>query len=103
MCSLSKHLFGGFIAVIDHICSHGRAHDLFIESLDVKSTFYAKRCATYKEVYDRNCTHSNDLASMGGDIENMSKAYGLFVLPTRNQTPYAIPSTDIVFQQYPLH
>lgn len=82
--------------VVDHICSHGRAHDLFIESLNVTSTFYGEKCASYKEVSEQNCTHSNDFALMGGDIENMNRAHGLYVLETSNDSPYSLRPQRVV-------
>lgn len=74
----------GFINT--QICSHTRVHDLFVESL--KIPFVAKRCSTVEEIFDGDCEDTGDRVIMGGDMENMGKAYGLFYLRTSDSAPF---------------
>lgn len=72
------------------MCSHTRAHDLFIESLKNATRFVATKCASYGEVYAEKCSDSGATAFMGGDLENMDKAFGVYHLKTNSKSPFAI-------------
>lgn len=71
-------------------CSHVRSHHLFLESL--KTPFEAIQCYSYEEIQAGKCTFNNVKAIMGGDISvSTPKAYGVFYLETKLQSPYVIP------------
>lgn len=72
------------------ICSHQRVHDLFLESLNRSSLFVGEKCANFGEVDEQDCSENGELALMGGDVENMNNAFGLYVLRTNDNSPYAI-------------
>lgn len=67
-----------------------RVHDLFLESLKTTSEFWGIKCGSYGEIYDQKCNEHGVTAMMGGDIENMEKAFGLFYLQTNDRPPYAL-------------
>lgn len=72
------------------ICSHGRAHKLFIESLSPNSCFEGIQCASYAEIKKEKCTPTGPSAIMGGEnLDVLLKARGIYYVKTNNQSPYA--------------
>lgn len=77
------------IANISEKCSHVRSHHLFLESL--KTDFPAILCISYEEIKKNQCTFTNTVVNMGGDLKRGStKPHGIFYLETKLTAPYAI-------------
>lgn len=56
-------------------CSHGRVHDLFLESLNTK--FFGVQCGSLFEIEKGDCHCNNNVKYMGGDHPNtVMKPYG---------------------------
>lgn len=72
------------------VCSHTRVHDLFLETLEKSSQFWSMKCASYDEICKHKCSEAGASALMGGDKENMEKAFGLYYLDTNDKTPYSL-------------
>lgn len=70
-------------------CSHGRAHEFFLESLS--SQFPSVQCATYSELAQNKCIVSGVIENMGGDFAvTGARPKGIFYLETKPESPYAI-------------
>lgn len=75
-------------------CSHGRAHEFFLESLS--SNFPSVQCVAYSDLAQNKCTVSGVIENMGGDFAvTRSQPKGIFYLETKPEPPYAI--SDINF------
>lgn len=75
------------------ICSHTRVHKLFIETLRPSSKYWAIKCSSYREIYYQVCKPSGEMALMGGDVNNMANAYGLYYVQTNNHPPFCLHCT----------
>lgn len=70
-------------------CSHGRAHEFFLESLS--SNFPSVQCVAYSDLAQNKCTVSGVIENMGGDFAvTRSRPKGIFYLETNPEPPYAI-------------
>lgn len=79
------------------VCSHGRAHKLYIESLSKDSVFTGLPCASYEEMEHEQCTATGAAAVMGtADPETLRKARGVYYMRTNMQPPYAINSSGVI-------
>lgn len=78
------------LSVTREVCSHSRVHDLFIESLYNSTQFIGQKCASYGEIYEEKCSRTGMTAFMGGDKNNMEKAFGVYHLLTNGESPFAI-------------
>lgn len=77
------------IEIISEKCSHVRSHHLFLESLT--TDFPAILCISYEEIRKNQCTFTNTVVNMGGDLKQGSiKPQGIFYLETKLTPPYAI-------------
>lgn len=75
--------------VLGQVCSHTRVHDLYIESLKQTSLFWATKCISYGEIYDRKCSAHGEKALMGSDIGKHYRPLGLYYLYTNGNSPFA--------------
>ncbi|XP_076239982.1 pancreatic triacylglycerol lipase [Calliopsis andreniformis] len=66
-------------------CSHGRAYVYFTESISSKTGFMARKCNTWDQFMNDNCSHS-DTALMGEHVDKA--AAGTYFLRTRSESPY---------------
>lgn len=74
-------------------CSHGRAHEFFLESL--LNDFLSVQCSSFKELRLNQCTMTGVVAKMGGDIDlTIRQPTGIFYLETNNESPYAIADVN---------
>lgn len=74
-------------------CSHGRAHEYFLESLT--NSFVGVECKSFAELSDKRCTKTGVKGMMGGDVGFFSnRPRGIFYLETNAEPPYAIRNTD---------
>lgn len=71
------------------VCSHLRVHDLFTESLLRPEAFVANQCGNLSQIFDLKCKDTGERALMGGDMENMGKARGLYYLETSSEAPFS--------------
>ncbi|KAL0880769.1 hypothetical protein ABMA27_001970 [Loxostege sticticalis] len=69
-------------------CSHGRAHEFFLESIDSTTGFFAYPCENWKDFERGECR--NDAALMGDPA--MSDHRGDFYLHTNDNAKYAMGS-----------
>lgn len=83
--------------IISHFlvgCSHGRAHEYFLESLH--NAFVGVQCKSFAELSDNRCTKTGVKGMMGGDVGFFSsRPRGIFYLETYAQPPYAIRNTNL--------
>lgn len=80
------------------VCSHGRAHKLYIESLSNDSVFMGLACGSYEEMEEEQCSTSAGMPAVMGtaDPVTLRKARGVYYLRTNQQPPYAINSSGII-------
>lgn len=79
------------------ICSHGRAHKLYIESLSDDSIFVGLPCNSYDEMEREQCTATGQTVRMGtADLDTLRLARGVYYLRTNPQAPYAMNSTGVI-------
>lgn len=82
-----------FLAYID-LCSHARAHKLYIESLSPNSFFDSMQCESYQEISEERCTLAGPNVLMAGDEpDQLRLARGQYFLSTREDSPYAFNHT----------
>lgn len=74
----------------DHThCTHPRGHVIFAESLISKTGFWALKCRTTAEIYNRTCGGNLELCRMGGEpLEPNGRGY--YYVPTNEVPPYAV-------------
>lgn len=82
-------IYYSMIEKISEKCSHVRSHHLFLESLT--TDFPAVLCISYEEIRKNQCTFTNTVVNMGGNLKRSStKPYGIFYLETKLIAPYAV-------------
>lgn len=75
-------------------CSHGRAHEYFLESLT--SMFIGVQCISFEELSYKKCTKTGVKGIMGGDVSFFSnRPQGIYYLETNAQPPYAVRDTNL--------
>lgn len=70
-------------------CSHSRAHDYFIESINSPCNFYAHLCSSLEDFDNGRCMgcSAGGCAVMGYDAD-MTSLQGALYLSTSNHSPY---------------
>ncbi|XP_058118094.1 phospholipase A1-like [Anopheles ziemanni] len=69
-------------------CSHGRAWELYAESVYTAVGFKAVPCDNIEQIVESVCRVDLPTVEMGGEPANKTKA-GIFVLSTNSRFPYA--------------
>ncbi|XP_062567870.1 inactive pancreatic lipase-related protein 1-like [Saccostrea cucullata] len=88
--ALSSLLQGAFGSVATSLsCSHGRAHEYFIESINSPCKFYAHQCASLADFDHGRCMAcpAGGCAVMGYEADDTSPR-GVFFLSTSSHSPY---------------
>ncbi|XP_058058545.1 pancreatic lipase-related protein 3-like [Anopheles bellator] len=83
-----KHQPGCLPWIFGISCSHGRAWELYAESVYSPTGFSAVPCDNMQQIEGSVCRIDLPKVNMGGEPVNSSKA-GIFVLTTNGQYPYA--------------
>lgn len=83
-----KYIYFEIDKIILEACSHGRAHEFFLESIDSTTGFFAYPCENWKDFERGECR--NDAALMGDPA--MSDHRGDFYLHTKDNAKYAMGS-----------
>ena len=71
-----------------NICSHSRVYELYAESLETQSKFYARRCLDYQALKDGKCF--GDEIVMGGKWKRELTRSGMYYLKTKDSSPFAL-------------
>ncbi|XP_041761987.1 pancreatic lipase-related protein 3-like [Anopheles merus] len=83
-----KHQPGCLPWIFGMSCSHGRAWELYAESVYTPVGFKAVPCDTVQQIEGSVCRIDLPTVDMGGEPVNKTKS-GLFVLSTNSRFPYA--------------
>lgn len=69
-------------------CSHGRAIELFAESITTSRHFWSRQCSAYKDILMEQCTAIGVDRKMGGEpIDTLAR--GIYWLSTNSNSPFA--------------
>lgn len=75
-------------------CSHGRAHEYYLESLT--NIFIGVQCRSFAELSEKKCTKTGIRGLMGGDVAYFSnRPRGIYYLETNSVSPFAIRDTNL--------
>lgn len=72
-------------------CGHGRAHQLYSESILSADGFWARQCSDHSAITGRNCPANPGIGytKMGGEPLNSVGKTGVFYLATNSASPFA--------------
>ncbi|KXJ77004.1 hypothetical protein RP20_CCG008486 [Aedes albopictus] len=74
---------------IDGGCAHGRAVELFVESISSRVGLVGRQCSGFQDIRNGICTETGFSSSMGGELTNRgSRLHGIFYLATANGRPF---------------
>uniref|UniRef100_A0AAG5CS31 Lipase domain-containing protein n=1 Tax=Anopheles atroparvus TaxID=41427 RepID=A0AAG5CS31_ANOAO len=83
-----KHQPGCLPWLFGMSCSHGRAWELYAESIYTQVGFKAVSCDSIEQIEESVCRIDLPTVDMGGEPVNKTKA-GIYVLSTNSRFPYA--------------
>lgn len=82
-----RHQPGCKINGIDNVaCSHGRAVEVFIDSLAKPKSYYGNKCTSLKNAEEKNC--SGKPGAFVNDKINEAEVRGIFQVTTNLQAPF---------------
>lgn len=67
-------------------CSHSRAYEYYIESIQRINNFYGRRCVNSKVIEKENC--NGEVGSMGG-LDRSALLPGVYFIETNEHSPFA--------------
>uniref|UniRef100_A0A2C9JEY5 Lipase domain-containing protein n=1 Tax=Biomphalaria glabrata TaxID=6526 RepID=A0A2C9JEY5_BIOGL len=83
-------LFGGGGSSLENsvACSHGRAHDIFLESIDTTCNFTAYPCSSFEKFENGECFNCDSGCTSVGFNSDQYSARGKFFVDTHHKPPF---------------